>query len=119
MMYNNFGIGNTKKQDAHDREREKVIKKEMGALLKEIRERIGVSVDSIADKRTINRSTIYNIENGIAFPADTTLQKFLDEYSFLMTREELGKVRTWHNEIKTIRNKRKNLKKKQTLGWRG
>jgi len=116
MAYNNFSIN---RQQKEDKERENKITIDMGKLLKEVRERIDVTVDSIAKKKIINRSTIYNIENGIAFPADTTLQKLLDEYSFLMTKEELSDIKNWHNEIKSIRLARKNENKKQTLGWRG
>jgi transcriptional regulator with XRE-family HTH domain len=121
-MRNNFEDSHLlKKQQENEilvaeQKREDEIKMEMGKLLKKIRVRQGLDIKVIAEKKTFEKTTIYNVEKGIAFPSKTTLKKLLSVYQ--MTEEEKQKIAALHIEITTIRDvrKKRNLKKRYQWG---
>jgi len=100
---------------AVEKKREKQIQKEMGVLLKKIRVRQGIEIKVLAEKKTFAISTLYNNEDGTAFPTDTMLKKLLSVYQ--LTEEEKQKIYTLRSEIKTIRSERKKRNQKKRYAW--
>lgn len=78
----------------------KVVKEEIGILVKLLRKRENISQEKLADKLDVSRITIQNIESGKNFTIDT-LFKILKEFEAL--DDIYAQLKEYNEDLKNVK----------------